>query len=84
MKLISWIKDILTSKQNVQKLSLVKSGFEMNNRGSKTSIEWDEVEKIDAFKRDLLTEDQICLEVYTDKSQIYCSEDFDGWMAFKE
>lgn len=81
-KLISWIKDIIKSKQRVQKLHLLKNSFEINNGSSRINVKWCEIEKIVAFKKDLLTYDQICLEIYSNKKQFYCSEDFDGWNDF--
>jgi len=82
--LISWIKDIFKLKKREQKLHLLKNGFEINDGTSISNIKWDEIEKIDAFKRDLLTEDQICLEIHVDKKQFYCSEDFNGWIEFEK
>ena len=82
--MINWIKDILKSKKREQKIHLIKNGFELNNGTSISFIQWGEIEKIDAFKRDLLTEDQICLEIHVNKKQFYCSEDFEGWIEFEE
>ena len=84
MKLINWIKNILKSKQKEQKLYLLKNGFEINDGTNISNIKWDEIEKIDAFKRDLITEDQICLEINVNNKQFYCSQDFDGWIEFEK
>jgi len=82
--LINWIKDILKSKHRKQKLHLLKNGFEINDGTTLINIKWDEIEKIDAFKRDLLTEDQICLEIHVSKKIFYCSENFEGWVKFEK
>lgn len=74
----------MKSKKREQKIHLIKNGFELNNGTSISFIQWGEIEKIDAFKRDLLTEDQICLEIHVNKKQFYCSEDFEGWIEFEE
>ena len=72
----------MKSKKRDQELHLIKNGFEINDGTSTSIIKWDEIEKIDAFKRDLLTEDQICLEIHVNKKLFYCSEDFEGWTEF--
>lgn len=82
--MIRWIKDILKYKQREEKLHLLKNGFEINLGTSISKIKWDEIERIYAYKRDLLIEDQICLEIHVNKKQFYCSEDFEGWTEFKE
>lgn len=68
----------------MQKLHILKSEFEINDGDNRTSIKWNEIEKIYAFKRDLITEDQICLEIHVSEKQFYCSEDFDGWIEFEK
>lgn len=43
-------------------------------------LEWNNVKKITTYKRDLMTEDQICLEIETVDDIVFTtSEDTEGW-----
>jgi len=83
MKLPNWLK-ALKPKKVVQELILLDNGFQINNREVKSNVIWADITEINAYKRDLITEDQICLEISSGSNQFYCTEDFDGWKEFEE
>ncbi len=84
MKLLDLIVNIMKSKKVKQELSILGDGFEINNGNASNQVLWNEIGTITAFKRDLLTEDQICLEIQVGSNSFYCSEDFKGWIEFEE
>lgn len=84
MKMFNWLKKISNSKSVKQELLIIEDGFEINDGKNTNQIKWADIEKIDAFKRDLISEDQICLEFETNNGHLFCSEDYEGWIEFEE
>ncbi|MFZ1786879.1 MAG: hypothetical protein WAT92_01150 [Saprospiraceae bacterium] len=82
--MFNWLKKISNSKKVKQKISILEDGFEINNGNNTDQIKWAEIEKIIAFKKELVTEDQICLEFESNNRTFYCSEDYEGWIEFEE
>ena len=54
--------------------------LQLEVRGEVTRIPWVEVSRIDAFKRDRLVHDEICLTITEMNGKRWeCNEDFEGW-----
>jgi hypothetical protein len=66
-------------------LELSDSGFILTLRGERTAVDWSEVEEIWAFKRDLFTVDQICLQFkLTERPPVLVTEDDEGFSALED
>lgn len=50
--------------------------------GFQKFYEWNEIEKIVAYKKDKITTDQICLELFFKDFKLLFTEDFTGWYEF--
>ncbi len=74
-----------------RKINLTRDGFELRWQsvdGLKQGherVRWEDVAKVEAFKRDLLSVDLICtaFEIHGGIS-LECDEDWDGWQALVE
>ena len=84
MKMLDWLKKFLKSKKVKQRLSNLEGGFKINDGKNTNQIKWADIDKIDAFKKDLIIEDQICLEFEAIDRHLYCSEDYEGWIEFED
>ena len=59
------------------------SGFELSINHQQTKIDWSEIEKLTAYKIDLLSTDEICLFVQAENGkQFEISESTKGWFQF--
>jgi len=47
-------------------------------------FEWESIKRIATYKMDLLTGDQVCLELTTDDNVTTFMEETDGWYVFVE
>ena len=73
-------------RRNIEKkngiIELCENGFQVTQNNVVSIIEWLSIDKINAFKVDLLTSDEICLEIdYLDK-RILITEECIGWRIF--
>jgi len=59
-----------------------ETGFSILLKGSYRKVEWNEINEIIAYKRDLVTTDQVCLDIVLDESIISFSEENNGWDGF--
>ena len=82
--MLNWLKKISNSKKVKQNILINNDGFVIDDGKSTIQIKWVNIKRIDAFKRDLLTIDQICLEIEANNKNFYCSEDHEGWIEFEE
>ena len=61
---------------------LIKNGFEVTHALGVSVVEWSLIDKIVAYKVDLLTVDEICFEIdYLDK-RLLITEESEGWENF--
>lgn len=61
----------------------VDTGFNFREKDKTIFVQWTEIETIFAFKRDLITVDELSMEVFLkDKMRIRLTEEIDGWYQF--
>jgi len=72
-----------TKPRNVPKIELTKTGFECTEAERSHSIPWAQIEGIDAFKRDELTTDLICLEIWVSDGSLLLHEEMEGFASFR-
>jgi hypothetical protein len=56
--------------------------FTISLKSGKRKIIWKEIERLEAYKRDLLTIDQVCLDFVLAQTVITISEDSEGFRPF--
>jgi hypothetical protein len=61
-----------------------EDGFFYTFMTATRKFRWDAIEKIAAYKMDLLTGDQLCLEITTDENVTTFTEETSGWTVFLE
>ncbi|MFH7003642.1 hypothetical protein [Flavobacterium bizetiae] len=60
-----------------------ENGFKITDENSSNTYEWNNIETVLAYKIDLLTYDEICIDVYTDDlNKFTISESTWGWFQF--
>ncbi len=57
-------------------------GFSITLKDGTHAIQWHNVEKLTAYKIDLMTYDEICLNIVTNDGSFTISEDTPGWYQF--
>jgi hypothetical protein len=63
--------------------SYTEDGFIIKFKTHDRSIKWSDIETIIAYKRDLMTTDQICFDLFYQNSlSSTISEDTEGWSQF--
>jgi hypothetical protein len=62
----------------------VEDGFFYTFMTETRKFEWASIERIAAYKMDLLTGDQVCLELTTDDNVTTFTEETAGWYVFLE
>ncbi len=61
----------------------ISSGFEINLDGALNKIMWEDIEKLKAFKLDLVALDEICLMLVINSGESFqISESTEGWFLF--
>lgn len=61
-----------------------ETGFELNLKTEFHSIKWADIERIASYKADLLTTDEICLDIIYDNKMVVLTEETHGWHQFIE
>ncbi|MDH7461206.1 hypothetical protein QEG73_07940 [Chitinophagaceae bacterium 26-R-25] len=59
-------------------------GFVFDSTSSQQKIKWSDIERLIAYKLDLLTTDRICIDIVYNEYQITVSEETPGWYQFVE
>ena len=61
-------------------------GFSVEFRGRHSRVEWSQVNRINAFKRDLFSVDLICLEFHQEgvEAPVEIDEEMDGYAVLKK
>jgi hypothetical protein len=59
-------------------------GFSIRYKGGDHAIHWNQLEKLTAYKIDLMTFDEICINIVHGRESITISEDTPGWHKFVE
>jgi hypothetical protein len=57
-------------------------GFDIDLKGGFHSIKWTDIERLQAYKVDLLTTDEICIDIIFDNKTIIVTEETKGWYQF--
>lgn len=57
-------------------------GFDIELKDGFHSIKWTDIERIQAYKVDLLTTDEVCIEITNDNKILMISEETKGWYQF--
>jgi hypothetical protein len=59
------------------------TGFNFTNKDQTIFVTWKDIEAIFAYKRDLMTIDELCMDIFIkDDYRIRLSEEVDGWFQF--
>ncbi len=64
--------------------SYTEAGFTISFDSKPTSIQWNEIDTLLAYKKDLLATDEICLDMHWRGQMIRISESTNGWYQFLE
>jgi hypothetical protein len=59
-------------------------GFEIDLKSGYHSIKWIDIERLQAYKVDLLTTDEICIDITFNNKTIVITEETKGWYQFIE
>ena len=59
-------------------------GFDIDLNDGFHSIKWKDIERLQAYKADLLTTDEICIDIIFDNKTIIVTEETKGWYQFIE
>jgi hypothetical protein len=59
-----------------------KNGFDINLETKLYRIKWTAIERLQAYKVDLLTTDEICMDITFDNQCIRITEEIHGWYQF--
>lgn len=62
----------------------LEDGFIIDLKNGKRKICWKDIESLEGYKRDLMTIDQICLDIVLKETIITISEDTEGFGPFIE
>jgi hypothetical protein len=66
-------------------LSYSNDGFEMKNLAEAINYKWTNIQAVFAYKLDLLTTDEICMDIFfDDDSRFVINESTPGWFQFNE
>jgi len=57
-------------------------GFDIDLKDGFHSIRWTDIERLQAYKADLLTTDEICIDIIFDNKTIIVTEETKGWYQF--
>ncbi len=57
-------------------------GFDIDLKDGFHSIKWTDIERLQAYKADLLTIDEICIDITFDNKTIIVTEETKGWYQF--
>lgn len=66
------------------KFTYEEDGFIFQFKSEKQKIKWTDIERLIAYKKDLLTSDEICLDIIYNNWQITITEETPGWYQFVE
>lgn len=66
------------------KFSYEDDGFIFQFKSEQQKIKWVDIERLIAYKRDLMTTDEICLDIVFDNWQTTINENTPGWYQFVE
>jgi hypothetical protein len=58
------------------------SGFDIDLKDAFHSIKWTDIERLQAYKADLLTTDEICINIIFNNKAIIVTEETKGWYQF--
>lgn len=59
-------------------------GFEISLKDGFHTIKWTDIERIQAYKIDLLTTDEVCMDITYDNKILKITEETKGWYQFSE
>jgi hypothetical protein len=57
-------------------------GFDIDLKDGFYSIKWADIERLEAYKADLITTGEICIDIIFDNKTIRITEDIKGWYQF--
>lgn len=60
-------------------ISVLEDGFSINLPTGIKTVLWKEIEEIHAYKADMMTYDEICMDIHLSESILTISEETLGW-----
>ena len=71
------------NQNNLGIFTYTENRFTITDENNSKTYKWDEIKTVFAYKIDLITEDEICIDVYTlDSNKFTISESTWGWFQF--
>ena len=65
-------------------IRLLDKGFCISIETGIKDIFWNDIKELHAYKKDLLTYDEICIDIVLPESIITITEEIEGWVEFTE
>lgn len=65
-------------------IKLFDKGFCINIKTGVKDILWNDIKELHAYKIDLLTYDEICIDIVLPELVITITEEIEGWVEFTE
>lgn len=79
-----WRRYLDWRQRHVARIGLMSDGFTILARRERVAIPWAAIDSVTAYKRDLYTVDQLCLEIRAGDVQVELTEDMDGFAGFND
>jgi hypothetical protein len=76
--------DVFDENNDTGIVYVEEDGFIFQFKAKQEKIKWEEINTIIAYKKDLLTVDLVCIEIFYNNSQIIITEEVLGWHHFVE
>ncbi|MFC4632491.1 hypothetical protein ACFO3O_01125 [Dokdonia ponticola] len=70
------------TKNTKGKIELNSNGFQVTHNNGVSLVEWNLIDKITAYKVDLITIDEICFEIEHLNKSLLITEECVGWRVF--
>lgn len=79
----------ISSQRALANLHLDPNGFRYEGWGGAVDVGFDQIERVEAYKRDLITEDQVAMDIWLDRTAstsgpVTINEDMQGFDAVVE
>lgn len=79
-----WQRYLDWRRRNVPSLEALHDGFRLRAGKSSRTVRWEQIQRVTAFKRDLVTTDLLCLLVLLTDGIIELHEDMPGFAAVED
>ena len=81
---VNFQEEISEKEKNLGQFQFYDYGFRIIKKNNQIEINWAEIKEILAYKVDLLTVDEIRMDIITNSATVTISEETPGYLYFKE